>query len=94
MSEKNEWSLNGCLWLSQDNSAPKKLKINTHISNCETSDDKIPREFRRHWKKNGMIFDVPRSPSVEYNKPPISKTNKTKSKQKTEDIEILLKTQN
>lgn len=94
MSDKNEWSLNGCLWLSQDNTAPKKIKINTHISNCEISDDKIPREFRRHWKKNGTYFDIPKSPSIEYKKPPVSKNNKIKNKRKTENIEFLLKTQN
>ena len=93
MCEKSEWSLNGCLWLSQDNTVPKMKKINTHISNFDLEDEKIPREFRKHWKKTGNMFDIPIGPSAENRKPPIFK-NKIKNKRKTEDIEYLLKTQN
>jgi hypothetical protein len=90
MSEKTEWGINGCLWLSQDNRTPKKVKVNTHIANCEIPDENIPREFRRHWKKNKIISDVPLSLPIAYKKPPSIKSNKSKN----EDIEFLLHTQN
>eukprot|EP00343_Euplotes_focardii_P005971 CAMPEP_0205809062 /NCGR_PEP_ID=MMETSP0205-20121125/13180_1 /ASSEMBLY_ACC=CAM_ASM_000278 /TAXON_ID=36767 /ORGANISM="Euplotes focardii, Strain TN1" /LENGTH=91 /DNA_ID=CAMNT_0053085693 /DNA_START=808 /DNA_END=1083 /DNA_ORIENTATION=+ len=52
MNERTEWSLNGCLWLSQDNTTTKKPeKTVKYIGSNDIPEERIPREFIRHWRK-------------------------------------------
>lgn len=46
MREKKDWSLNGCLWLNNDNTVVKAKKSNGLLWTTEVSDDMIPREFK------------------------------------------------
>lgn len=87
-NDKHEWSLNGCLWISQDNSKPKtKCKV-AYLSNGENTDDKIPREFKRHWKPKSGIMET-----VRKFRDSISKVPQPQVEEPKEDIEMMLQSQ-
>lgn len=50
MREKHDWSLNGCLWMSTTDglSNAKKTK---YLSDSFISDNTLPVECRKHWKR-------------------------------------------
>ena len=86
MKERSEWSLNGCLWLSQDNTAPKhNRKLVKYIGNHENHEEKIPREFIRHWRQQSSSTHMLKHPSPEKVKQPVSDEPK-------EDLEIYYQT--
>lgn len=49
-SEKQDWSLNGCLWFGQDNT-PKPNALKGYLSDKESTEENIPREFTKNNRK-------------------------------------------
>ena len=88
-SDRQDWSLNGCLWLSQDNTKPKTKSKLTYLSNAEHSDEKIPREFKRHWKTKSVPMET-----VQKFRQSASKLKQPSVEEPKEDIEMMLQSQN
>ncbi len=60
LNPKKDWSLNGCLWLNQDNTPRiNKDKLEKYISDNDIEDISLPREFIRHWKKEPQQHSSP-----------------------------------
>lgn len=80
LNSRRDWSLNGCLWLSQDNTPKLPAEnLDKYIWNNNITDEMLPKEFTRHLKK-----DVQQTSSPMVKKTPSSKW---KPKEIVDDID-------
>jgi hypothetical protein len=67
--EKKDWSILGWLWMCKQDNIVKNFTDEEYLTNFDTSDSAIPREFRRHWinyhKKSDSLWKQPSSPKLE-----------------------------
>lgn len=54
MNATNDWSLNGCLWIGQDNTE-KPNNYKGYLSGQETDLETIPDDFLKHLKKQRKL---------------------------------------
>lgn len=68
MRDKHDWSLNGCLWLRQDNTIVKTKRGKKYLNESNLLDDMIPKEFKNLSKSKAEKSPIVKEEKVMWKK--------------------------